>query len=74
MGLLGMLSAYLGAFNLIPFPALDGGRLVFLVYEAATRRRANQTIESAIHAVGLVALLALMLWVTIFKDIGLGAK
>jgi regulator of sigma E protease len=74
MRLLGGLSAYLGAFNLIPFPALDGGRLVFLGYEAATRRRANREIESYIHAIGLVALLALVLWVTIFKDIGFGAK
>lgn len=74
MRLLGGLSAYLGAFNLIPFPALDGGRLVFLGYEAATRRRANREIESYIHAAGLVALLTLVLWVTIFKDIGFGAK
>ncbi len=72
--LLGVLSAYLGAFNLIPFPALDGGRLVFLGYEAATRRKANREIESYIHAAGLVALLTLVLWVTIFKDIGFGSK
>jgi regulator of sigma E protease len=73
LSLLGMLSAYLGAFNLIPFPALDGGRLVFLGYEAATRRRANQHIETVVHFVGFVMLFGLMIYVTVFKDI-LGAK
>ena len=68
------LSAYLGAFNLIPFPALDGGRLMFLGYEAATRRRPNARVEAHIHAIGLVMMLGLMLYVTIFKDIGIGSK
>lgn len=66
---LGRLSAYLGAFNLIPFPALDGGRLMFLGYEAATRRRANPRIEVAIHLVGLIMLLGLMSYVTVANDI-----
>ena len=68
------LSAYLGAFNLIPFPALDGGRLIFLGYEAATRRRANPRIEAVIHGVGLIMLLGLMGYVTLFNDFRLGAK
>lgn len=71
---LGLLSAYLGAFNLIPFPALDGGRLMFLGYEAATRRRPNARIEAYIHTVGLAMLLGLMIYVTIFNDARLGAK
>ena len=66
---LGMLSAYLGAFNLLPFPALDGGRLMFLGIEAATRRRANAKIEARIHAVGFVLLLSLVLYVTFAKDL-----
>jgi regulator of sigma E protease len=66
---LAMLSAYLGAFNLIPFPALDGGRLVFLGFEAATRRKPNATAESAVHFVGLVLLLSLIGWVTFAKDL-----
>lgn len=70
---LGLLSAYLGAFNLIPFPALDGGRLMFLFYEAATRRRPNARIEAHIHLVGVVMLLGLMLYVTA-NDFGLGSK
>jgi regulator of sigma E protease len=70
--LLGILSAYLGAFNLIPFPALDGGRLMFLGYELATRRRPNARIEARIHVVGLMMLLGLMVYVTIFNDFNLG--
>ncbi len=70
--LLGTLSAYLGAFNLIPFPALDGGRLMFLGYELATRRRPNAKVEAHIHIIGLVMLLGLVLWVTLFNDFGLG--
>jgi regulator of sigma E protease len=71
---LGMLSAYLGGFNLIPFPALDGGRLMFLGYEATTRRRPNARIEAHIHAIGLVMMLGLMVYVTVFKDFGFGSK
>ena len=51
--LLGLLSAYLGGFNLLPFPALDGGRLLFLGFEAASRRRADAKIEAKVHAIGL---------------------
>lgn len=71
---LASLSAYLGAFNLIPFPALDGGRLMFLGYEATTRRRPNARIEAHIHAIGLVMMLGLMIYVTVFNDFGLGLK
>ena len=71
---LGQLSAYLGAFNMIPFPALDGGRLMFLGYEAATRRRANPRIEAVIHGVGLIMLLGLMGYVTVFNDVLGGSK
>jgi regulator of sigma E protease len=63
---LGMLSAYLGGFNLVPFPALDGGRLMFLSYEAVSRRRPNARIEAQIHAVGLLMLLALIAVVSVF--------
>lgn len=64
--LLGLLSAYLGGFNLLPFPALDGGRLMFLGYEAVTRRRPNARIEAHVHAVGLLMLLALIAVISVF--------
>ncbi|NUO54013.1 MAG: site-2 protease family protein [Polyangiaceae bacterium] len=67
--LLGALSAYLAAFNLLPIPALDGGRLMFLGYEAATRKRANPTVEAHIHVIGLVMMLGLMLYVTFANDV-----
>jgi len=72
MFFLASLSAYLAAFNLLPIPALDGGRLLFLGYEAATRKRPNPTVEAHIHAIGLVMMLGLMLYVTIANDLGLG--
>jgi len=64
LGFLGALSAYLGGFNLLPFPALDGGRLAFLAYEAVTRRKPNARVEANIHAFGLMLLIALITVVT----------
>jgi regulator of sigma E protease len=64
LGFLASLSAYLGGFNLLPFPALDGGRLVFLAYEAVTRRKPNARVEANIHAFGLMLLIALITVVT----------
>lgn len=61
---LGMLSAYLGAFNLLPFPALDGGRLLFLGIEAVSRRKPDAKLEARVHAVGLLMLLTLIAFVT----------
>ena len=66
--LLMLLNVYLGLFNLFPLPALDGGRLVFLSYEMATRRRPNPKVEAAVHMVGIMALLLIMVLVT-YKDI-----
>jgi regulator of sigma E protease len=64
---LGVLSAYLGGFNALPFPALDGGRLAFLGYEAITRRKPNARIEVVVHALGFAMLLTLIAVVT-FSD------
>ena len=66
--LLMVLSVYIGLFNLLPLPALDGGRLVFLTYELITRRRANPRVETTVHMVGILVLLVLMVLVT-FGDI-----
>jgi regulator of sigma E protease len=59
------LSVYLGLFNLLPLPALDGGRLVFLTYELITRRRANPKIEATVHMAGIMVLFVVMILVTL---------
>jgi regulator of sigma E protease len=64
--ILALLSAYLGGFNLLPIPALDGGRLMFLMYEGVARRKPNARIEAQIHAIGLLMFLALMVVVSVF--------
>lgn len=61
---LAMLSAYLGLFNLLPVPALDGGRLLFLFSTILLRRPVNQRFEHAVHTVGFVLLIGLLLLVT----------
>ena len=63
--LLMLLSVYLGLFNLLPLPALDGGRLVFLTYELVTRRRANPKIEAMTHMGGIMVLGVVMILVTL---------
>ena len=64
-----LLSANLGVMNLIPFPALDGGRLVFLVVEAARRKPLKRDVEGMIHFGGLILLMVLMVYVLI-NDVG----
>jgi regulator of sigma E protease len=65
---IGLLSVNLGILNLLPIPALDGGRIVFLGYEAVTRKKVNKRFENIIHTVVLVLLLTLMLFVA-FNDV-----
>lgn len=63
-----IISVNLGVMNLLPLPALDGGRLMFLFWEAITRKPVNKTVESYINAAGLLILMAFMILIT-FKDI-----
>lgn len=63
-----LLTANLGVMNLLPFPALDGGRLVFLLIEAITGKRVSTKVEAVIHFVGLMLLFALMIFV-MYNDI-----
>lgn len=65
---LALLSTALGLFNLLPLPALDGGRLGFLGFELITRRRPNEKLEAIVHTVGIVFLLCVLVLVT-FRDI-----
>ncbi len=57
-----LLSANLGVMNLLPIPALDGGRLLFFAAEAVTGRHLNRRVEGAIHFAGLVLLMGLMVF------------
>ncbi len=63
-----LLSVNLGILNLLPIPALDGGRLVFLGYEAVTRRKVNKTVENYLHFIMFILLIGLLLVVT-YNDI-----
>jgi regulator of sigma E protease len=62
---LGILSVNLAIINVLPLPALDGGRLIFLGYEAVTKRKANPKVESWVNTAGMAFLLALMLLITV---------
>lgn len=61
----GFLSIAVGFFNMLPFPALDGGRLLFLGIEAVTRRRPNQKLEAQVHGFGMLILLTTIAIVTV---------
>ena len=63
-----LLSANLGVMNLLPLPALDGGRLVFLIIEAIRGKRVAPDKEGMVHFVGMMLLFALMIFV-LFNDI-----
>lgn len=59
------LSLNLAIVNILPFPGLDGGRLLFLVIEAVTRKKVHETVEKYVHTIGLAILLSLIILVTI---------
>ncbi len=63
-----LLSANLGVMNLLPLPALDGGRLVFIIYEGIAKKPLNPKYEGTIHLVGFVLLMALMIFI-LYNDI-----
>lgn len=68
INLIGIISINLAVLNIIPFPALDGGRLLFIIIEAIFGKKVAPKLESVIHGVGMVILLILMLLIT-FKDV-----
>lgn len=63
-----LLSANLGVMNLLPLPALDGGRLVFLIVEAIRGKKIDPNKEGVVHLIG-IALLFLLMFVVMFNDI-----
>jgi regulator of sigma E protease len=62
----GILSVNLGIINILPIPALDGGRVVFVLVEMIKGSPVSQKVEQAVHSVGFILLLLLMLVVTLF--------
>ena len=63
--LIASLSISLGLFNLFPFPALDGGRILFVLPELLFRRRVSPQLENAVHAMGMAFLLLLMIYINV---------
>jgi len=61
----GLLSLNLAILNILPIPALDGGRFLFILIEAVTRKKVNQKVESYVHAIGMVFLLTLIALITL---------
>jgi len=59
-----LLSISLGVINVMPFPALDGGRFLFIVYEVIARRKPNAQVEAAVHTIGFALLMLLILVIT----------
>lgn len=68
LSLVGLLSVNIGALNLLPIPALDGGRLVFVGYEAITKKKPNPKVETILITVTMILLLGLMIIVA-YEDI-----
>ena len=67
--LMAYLSVNLGVINILPFPAFDGGRVLFVIIEAITGKKVKPEVENIIHTIGFILLMMLMLYIT-FLDIG----
>lgn len=59
------LTITIGIFNLLPFPALDGGRIFFIIPEMIFRKRVPHQFENAVHAAGMLFLIAFMIYVNV---------
>ena len=63
-----LLSINLAVLNVLPFPALDGGRILFVIVEAVRRKPNSARIEAMIHNFGFLLLIGLVIFVT-YRDI-----
>lgn len=63
------LTITLGVFNLLPLPALDGGRIIFLLPELLFRKRVSPRVEGVIHFVGFMLLMGLMIYINVMDFI-----
>mgnify|MGYP002514697305 CR=1 FL=1 len=68
MNIIILLSVNLGVMNLLPFPALDGGHLVFIILEAIRKKKIPQEKEALVHFAGIMILFAFMIFI-MFNDI-----
>lgn len=68
LNLMAMFSLNLAVLNILPIPALDGGRFAFLIYEAISKKKPNASVEKWIHSIGFVALIGLI-FVISYNDI-----
>ncbi len=66
--LVALISLNLALFNLIPFPALDGARMAFALYEMVTRPKVSPRVEMAVHTAGFAILFGLLILIT-FQDL-----
>lgn len=62
------LSINLGVLNILPFPAFDGGRVLFVLIEAVTRKKVDPKIEGYFHSIGFILIMLLMVYIT-FQDV-----
>ena len=67
--ILAALTISLGVFNLFPFPALDGGRIIFILPELIFRRRVSPQIENFVHGMGMAVLLLFMIYINVMDFI-----
>jgi regulator of sigma E protease len=65
VGLAALISLNLGIVNLLPLPALDGGRILFLIIRLFTGKRVSDALEARIHTIGILLLFALMGYITL---------
>jgi regulator of sigma E protease len=71
LNITGLLSINLGLINLLPFPALDGGRIIFIALEILRGKPIDQEKEGFVHFVGFVILMTLMV-LLVMKDLNIG--
>ena len=64
-----MMCVNLAIINILPFPALDGGRILFVIIRKVTGRMISDELEARIHTAGMLMLFALIIVIT-FKDVG----
>lgn len=62
--LVALICVNLAVINMLPLPALDGGRIIFVLWTWITKKEVPAKVEGTIHAIGLILLLALMIYVT----------